>query len=464
VPGPSRRMHTDPDHGSAMVVTLMVLAVLTALSTTVAAVTVSNLGSAWRAQQSGAAVSAADAGVAQAVTYLRTQGVRDLRCSPSCADNPWGNQTSPMTASVAGQQGQSYRVWIEPLAPYPDNDPARYRIHSTGTAAGDAVRAVTTDVQLTVTDIPKGVFAKSITGGGTADVHRQSVFTTGCVYNRSKIQFEGMDAAYGIPAGVHSSQIITDSNGSGQYCPTTKKPIHRTGSNNDTPLPCNAAYPYDQDRLGGSLLGTGCESTQLTYPAYQPTDHDDDGSYDVEGSFIRDDNALFRQFGIRYPALTEAQIDELRTTAQSQGNYYTSANTGPWAPDESNAVMFFDLNSAPSNQRTVDLNDVTGFSRSAGLSESDPACTTSSLVIVIEGGNVRLNSNQELFASVFLTSSAPYGQVFKANGTAQFIGTLYADNIDLTGTADLSMDACFLDNMSPGLFEIEVSSYRELDR
>jgi hypothetical protein len=463
VPGHFRRMPTDPDHGSAMVVTLMVMAVITALSTTVAAVTVSNLGSAWRAQQSGAAVSAADAGVAQAITHLRTQGVRDLRCSPGCADNPWGNKQSPMTASVAGRQGQSYHVWIEPLAPYPENDPARYRIHSKGTASGNAERSVTTDVQLTVTDIPKGVFAKSITGGGTADVHRQSVFTTGCVYNRSKIEFEGMDTAYGIPAGVHSSQIITDSNGSGQYCPTTKQPIHRTGSNNNTPLPCNAAYPYDQDRLGGSLLGTGCESTQLTYPAYQPADHDGDGSYDVDGSFIRDDQALFRQFGIRSPALTEAQIDELRTTAQSQGNYWT-ASSGWTSPDESNAVMFFDLTAAPSNQRTVDLNDVTGFSRNPGLSETDPGCTTSSLVIVIEGGNVRLNANQQLFASVFLTSSAPYGQVFKANGTAQFIGTLYADNIDLTGTADLWMDECFLDNMSPGLFQIDVSSYRELDR
>jgi hypothetical protein len=450
------RLRADLERGSAMIVTLMVMALLGALATSMAAVTVSNLRSARHAQQSGAAVNAADAGVAQAVTYLRTHGVRDLHCSPSCASNPWGNRTTPATTTVAGQQGQSYRVWIEPLAPYPQNDPARYRIHSTGTAAGNAVRSVTTDVQLTATDIPMGIFARSIMGGGNAKVHHESIFTTGCVYSRSKIDLEGIDVAYGIPAGVHSSQIITDSNGSGQFCPTTKKPIH------NPLLPCNTAYPYDQDRLGGSLLLTPCQSTQLTYPAYQPADLDGDGNADVNGSFIRDSSTLFEHFGIRQPALTPAQIDELRVVAQSQGNYWTSGS-GWTSPDESNAVMFFDLEAAGSD-RTVDLNKVTGFSRDSNLSRTDPRCTTSSLTIIVQGGNVRLNSNQRLSASVFLTSSAPYGQVTKANGTAQFTGTMYADSIDLTGTADLSMDECFLDNVSPALFEMDVNSYRELDR
>jgi hypothetical protein len=125
--------------------------------------------------------------------------------------------------------------------------------------------------------------------------------------------------------------------------------------------------------------------------------------------------------------------------------------------------MFFDLTQSDPGG-TVDLNDITGFSRTDNLSEADPSCGSQSLVIVVEGGNVKLNSNQQLFASIFLTSSAPYGQVFKATGTSNFIGTIYADTVNLTGTANVSIDECFLANVSPALLELSVGSYREEDR
>lgn len=460
-----RRSRKANDAGSAMVLTLMVMAVVTALATTVATVTINNLQSSVRAQQAGSAVNAADAGIAQAMSYLRNSGVRDLGCSPTCVANAWGNQNNPTTMSVPGIAGQVYKVWIEPVAPFPLNDPGLYRIHSTGTAKGSASRAVVADVQLTTTDVPKGVFARTINGGGNASVARESIFSTGCVYNRSKIQMSGTDLAYGIPVAVHSSQIITDSNGTGQYCPTTNKPIHRTGTQNRDPRPCNTAYPYDQDRLGGSLTGTTCESAQTQYPNYYAgRDLNGDGSQDVNGSYLKDDAALFDLFGIRSPALTQAQIDQMRTIAQSQGNYWTFAQSTQWtSPDEPHAVMFFDLTQTDPGG-VVDLNGITGFGRASNVSASDAACQSKSLIIIIEGGNVRLNSNQQLFASLFLTSSAPYGQVFKANGNSQFIGTIYADTVNLNGTADLSIDECFLDNVSPALLDLSVSSYRELDR
>jgi hypothetical protein len=455
------------DTGSAMILTLMVLALVTALATTVAVVTINNLQSSLRAQQAGSALNAADAGVAQAIAYLRNNGVRELRCSPSCGTNPWGNQNTPATVSVPGKAGQSYRAWIEPVAAFPANNPGLYRIHSTGTASASASRAVTADIAVTTSDVPKGIFARTINGGGNASVARESIFSTGCVYNRSKIQMVPgeLDLAYGIPIGVHSSQIITDSNGTGQYCPTTNKPIHRTGAQNQNPLPCNPTYPYDHDRLGGSLLATACESTQTSYPGYYgPQSFDSDAASEVEGSYLEDDATLFKLFGIRSPALSQSQIDQMRTIAQSQGNYWTSSQKTLWnSPDEPNAVMFFDLTSTDPGG-TVDLNDITGFSRSADVSDTSAGCESKSLTIVIEGGNVKLNSNQQLAASIFLTSSAPYGQVFKANGTSDFIGTIYADTVNLTGTANLSMDTCFLANVSPALLELSMSNYRELDR
>ena len=465
------------DQGSAMILTLMVLALVTSLSTTIAVVTINNLQSSRQAQQAGVALNAADAGVAQAMSYLRNSGVRGLRCSPSCATNPWGNQTSPATVGTAGVSGQAYKVWIE-KSPAPLNESNVYRIHSTGTAAGGASRVVTADIRVTTTQVPKGVFARTINGGGDASVARESIFSTGCVYNRSKIQMVAgeLDAAYGIPIAVHSSQIITDSNGTGQYCPTTSKPIHRAGTgptDSDPSAACHSAYPYDQDRLGGPLVSGGaCYDARMAgagawAPYYTARDLDSplDGVNDVNGSYIEDDATLFKLFGIRTPVLTQSQIDQMRSLAESQGNYWTDWRSIHWtSPDEDNAVMFFDLTAPSTLGGTVDLNDVTGFSRTANLSDTDPGCPTKSLIIVVEGGNVKLNGNTPLYASVFLTSSAPYGQVFKANGTSNFIGTIYADTVNLTGTANISLDGCFLANVSPALLDLSMENYREEDR
>ncbi|HEY0949493.1 MAG TPA: hypothetical protein VGD85_04800 [Nocardioides sp.] len=452
-----------------MILTMMALVLITGLATTVAVLTIDNLRSSWRAQQAGSAVNAADAGVAQAMTYLRSAGVRPLRCSPNCADNAWGNENAPTTVALPGGVGESFRVWIEAVSPYPANDPGLYRIHSTGDAARSASRTVLVDVGVTTTDIPRGIFAHTITGGGSASVTRQSVFSTGCVWERDKIAMVPgqIDVAYGIPIGVHTSDYITTAHGSGQHCSETQRGlIHATGSgNNVTRDPCSTAYPYDQDRMGDSLIGTPCESTQTTYPKYYgPQNLDATSDTDVNGSFVKDDATLTKLFKLKDPALSPAQLDQLRSVARSQGNYWTTS-TGWTTPDEDNAVMFFDLTKGDLGG-TVDLNKIndTAFGRAAGLSDTDPLCTSRSLLIVVDGGNVKINSNQRMFASLFLTSSAPYGQVVKANGTADFIGTIYADKVNLVGNFDASMDTCFLANISPALLDFRGGSYREDDR
>lgn len=455
------------DAGSALILTLMVMALITGLATTVAVVTINNLQSSVKAQSAGSALNAADAGVAQAMAYLRAEGVRDLNCSPSCATNAWGNSTTPTSVTIGGVAGQSYSAWIEPVAPYPANDPALYRIHSTGRAAKSAARTVTVEVGVTSTDLPLGIFARTVSGGGSATVHRESIFSTGCVYQRSKISMVNgeLDVAYGIPIGVHTSQIITESNGSGQFCPTTNKPIHQT--NAGLPKPCDTSYPYDQDKLGGSLLSTACAATQTTYPgSYGPQNLDGVAGNDVEGSFIKDDATLKALFGLRTPVLSQTQIDSLRAISRAQANYHTSAS-GTWDPSQGgtirHAVLFFEFTGANLGSE-VNLNDISNFGRAANIAATDAACQSKSLVIVIVGGNARLNSNQQLFASLFLTSTAPNGVVNKSNGNSNYVGTIYADNINLVGTTDISLDTCFMANLSPALLGLSAESYREEDR
>lgn len=436
------------DSGAALLTVIAAIVLISALTATLAMVTTSNLVSARLTQQAGAALNASDAGIAQAVTYLRTTGAKRInRCSPACATEPWGNSTNPAVVTVPGAAGQSYRVWIEVLAPYPDYVPGRYRIHATGTAGGPAGRTVTSDVEITPYQFPMGIMANSVNGGGTADVHRESVFSTGCVYKRSKIDFDGIDAYYNIPAAVHTSQIITDSQGSGQFCPSTKQPIHDTRQSGGAKN-CNPLYPFDQDRNGGPLNGTTCyQAHSSTYPLT---------------SLIASDAELFSLYKMKQPVFSQSQLDQLKSIAVSQNNYYTTA-TGWTSPTTADAVMYFDL-TATDPGGLVDLNDLTGWSRSVPLAADDPACPARSLAIIIEGGNMRLNSNSVLFASVFLTSGDPYGQVFKANGTATYIGTLYSNGLDLTGTADFWLDKCFVSNVSPALTDVVTYNYREIDR
>ena len=458
------------DAGSALILTLMAMAVVMGMATTVAVVSINNLQSSTKAQQAGAALNAADAGISQAVAYMRSSGVRKLACSPSCTTNPWGNSGTPTSVTLGGVGRQAYTAWIEPIRPYPANDPATYRVHSTGTASGAARRQVAADVTVG-SNVTRGVHSRTMSGGGSASVSRESIFSTGCVYERSKIAMTPgeLDIAYGVPVGVHSSQIITNSNGSGQFCPSTSRPIHDPGGTAPA-RNCSADNPYDHDIYGGAFpttAGNACLNLATLYPKYYAArDLDGDGTIDVNGSFIKDESALARLYNMRNPTLAEGLVDQLRSIAISQGNYWEKASptNAAWkTPDEENVVMFFDLTRTDLGG-TVDLNEIVGFSRATNTSETSAACSSKSLAIVIEGGNAKLNSNQTMFGSLILTSSAPYGQVIKANGTASFIGTIFADNINLVGNVDLSLDACFLANLSPALLVLNVGNYREEDR
>jgi hypothetical protein len=361
---------------------------------------------------------------------------------------------------MSGIVGQSYEVWIQAVAPFPANNPGIYRVHSTGRAAGAASRTVTEDVSVGTTNVPMGVFARTINGGGSASVTRQSIFSTGCIYDREKIAMVNgqLDAAYGIPIGAHSSQYITKDNGNNNTCSTSNGDIHRSGY-------CNTQFPYDQDRLGGSLLSTSCANVQTSYPTYYgPRNLDADAGFEVNGSYIESDTALFKLFKINRPAPSPAQLSQLRAIADSQDNLHSSATGWP-QPTETNAVLFFEFASGLStNARTVNLNDITGYGRATNVSAASADCPTKSLTIVIMDGNATLNSNQQLVASLFLPSGAPNGQVTRANGTANFVGSIYADGINVTGNVDLSSDTCFVSNVSPALLDVSSGKYRELDR
>ncbi len=461
----------DRDRGSAMILVLMFFLVVMALSAGTAALAMADLRGAGDAQQAGAALNAAEAGVSQAVTYIRSYGTRKLRCYPaSCTTNAW-NPTAPVSGDLTG--GGHWTAYITPIPPNTDVNPGSFMVHSTGTAGGPAQRIIETQVDVTPFGLPVGIFARQLNLGGSLSLQQINVFSTGCVYKRSQVSVTNPtspDLEYNIPPGVHSSQIITDSQGSGQFCPSTNKPIHNGLSLGGLSLlPCNSSYPYDQDKFGGSLTGlVGC-SAALNLPGYLPRDVNGDGKVDVNGSYIGSDAALFKTFGIKRPALTNAQIEQLRVNAQAQGTYFTSSDMpNSWTnalnmsnPTSAHAVLFFDLSSG----QTVDLSPLgSSIWARARLSATDPLCIDASLLIVVMGGNAKLNSNAQLAASLYLGSGAPNGDIQKSNGTSNYIGMLYGDTMDLTGNFNVSLDPCFMANQPPGLFDVTPGGYRELDR
>jgi hypothetical protein len=448
----------------------MVMALVAALTTTVATLAIRNLQSARLSQQGGVAVNAADAGVAQAVSYLRANGVRALAlcaatdhdprtakfdkgfdlATQDCVANPANATNLPNANRVPGQP---YSVVIVTRVAYPTNGVGSYTVYSKGVGAERAARLVAADITVTGGGAPRGssILGNAILGSGNVTVN-QSVFTTGCVYNRRSITMNTTARdAYGLPPAFHSAQIITDDNGSSTNCVRTSKAIHNSGA-------CALSEPFDQDALGGSLAATGCASSP---PRPSNVSAETWTKYYPEGSKISSPEMLLTLFGIKNPPLSQADIERLRAIATSQGNRYCPTETATCkrfagnadvTPTGSQAVLFYDLANSSGN---VSLNSIQGFGHTAG------SCPNRSLVVVVVGAGTVFPSGAALVASVFVTTP---GMTYSANGGV-LVGAVFADKVSLGGNAISSQEAqtCADSNPSPTLLDFNVTTYREMD-
>ena len=462
------------DEGAALILTLFATTLVMILGTSILTITVNDLRTARLARDSASALATAEAGVAQMTSWIRTYGVSSLQCGASVCAGP-GGSTDPISGDL--DEGRSYRVWVEPVDPLPGSNPGVYQVTSIGNAGAEAEREL--EVELTIgtrpIGLPLAIFARSVNGGGNASVTRESILSTGCVYSRQQIKTEGIDAAYKIPAAVHSSLYVSENHTTGGNCGLSKKVLHQ-GSDDCASGPAGQKpdYRWDHSVLGGPFAaGSECASNTAS-PAstnyfYKEHDFNGDGEIDVSGSFIRDGTSLRRLFGIPDQIFTEASLERLRAIADSTDTLFTSVQSftpdmiPPYSDQRPHLVVYFDLRSADANHRMVDLKDVDGWEKQ---DEPGVDCVEQSLLVVVEGGDVKLNGNQQMVANIVLTSPSPYGHVSKADGTADLIGTIYADTVDLTGTVNVSLDDCFLQNLSPSLIDttLSVTAYREVDR
>lgn len=442
-----------------MILVLMVLALVTALTTTLATVTIHNLQGARRADEAGRVIDAAEAGVSQALTFIRQNGVRGLGCAAGDADDSvdctaaYGrsNRVGPPPGAVGGA---SYRVWVEEVVPFsPKQDhQGIYVIHSEGLVGdgADASTNVSAKVLVSSFGAPQGVYAHGLshTGNGKATLAGQSIFTDACFIHRDQLDTSSpvLDPYYDIPAAVHSSSVITnggqnscDGSGSGNG----NMAIHKDG-------PCSSSYPYDQDAMGNVIdtslsTSANCVNAVSTYPSFYGAPDPDTGSDGVYGSKIASTQALKAAFGLKDSPLSDDQTERLRRAAEDAGTLYQTATPSPIV---SAGVYFFDLTNADTKSRTVSLSDIPA--------PTDPCQPP---IVVIEDGNAEITQSVTM-TLIMLTSGDAYGNV-DTSGDSTFTGSLFARNLNLDGKSTLTQSQCAVDNTPTPLLNITVSLISE---
>ena len=422
----SRRVRGG-DNGAAMMIVLLAGAVLTASAIVAVTVSSANLRNAGRDRVSSGALNAAEAGVAEAVNYLRTALSGDLSCSPNCAGNPWGNSTTPQQSVMPdGATATVYISVVQPFSP-PAYKQAVYRINSTGRSGqGPGQRIIQQTVTGTPVPIPIGVYANTITMNGTPQTFQESVFSKDCIRGRNQMNFGSQpDAYFGIVPAAHSTKWISTGNGSCDG--SNNNNIHKNGV-------CNPAYAYDQDAQGGPVSS----------PCAPPGNTSLFTQADLDG------------YG---RGLTQSELERLRTQAKSQGNYWTSATswTAPNPATSRSAVIFFDV--GPNATVTIQ-NELDGWAWDGSC-----ASTPRTLIVVVNNssvgsGGLTINANGSLAGALFVQR----GQL-KFNGTITWTGTLFADSIQQwNGNATSQLTSCFLANLPGGMMDITPTRFREVDR
>lgn len=424
------------DRGSAMVITILVMVVLTGMGTLVFVVGSNNLQNAGRDRLAAGAFGASEGGVAQAVAFIRSSGVATLTCDdPAVAGTDctklWGRD-NPQIVNLSGNR--QFSVWvqrIEKFAP-PAVKIGTYRIHSTGTAGvGPGKRLIDLTVNVTPIVFPIGVYADTIVDAGTPILRKESMFSQNCITGRDKINFTGIDQYWQIPAAAHSTQYTTVKV-NGACSDNNKDNIHYPPPTG--PGVCSAPYPDDQDRQGGDLAGTSCFD-----PSYPTTSF-----FDLEG---------LKSYGFSEPrGLSDTEYAALKSKAQEQGTYFetTSYPNPADPPPYLNAVYYFNLK--PGGGTVTVQNDLNIF--------GSASCGERTIIIIIEGGDMHVSAGADIVGAIFVPDGS-----YRGNGDAKTTGTLFARTIDkLNGTADFQLESCFFNNFPPGLLDVVTSRFREVDR
>lgn len=475
------------DDGLGMLTVITVMAVISALAITATTLSISNLDNARRDRQALGALATSEAGVAQALSFLRTGNLGALTCMEPVGGAPltgtclsstesWTSSVAPRSVRLDGSAGpctsssDCYKVWISTIRPYsprcsgrnltpPVPCKGKYRVHVTGVSGnGPGARSLAVDVEAGPQSYPMGVFSEGFTGSGVLGVHRMSLFSLGCIVNRrpdnaggSGVSFEYdtatgrpvLDLIYDQPSAAHATlQVSTNNN-------TCGDPIHGPS------VRCNPLYPWDQSGQGAAFTGSDtCGTGTLRHTRADGT------VYPTTSKF--DETTLLQRYGYRPRGLSDAQYDSLKSQAVAQGTYnlapgsIASTLTSLATTGVSSPVLYWDTGDVSLHE-----NDFPAvFKRPVDLAAT---CVARSVTIVVSGPGNDLSyqggaTAPYLSAAIFV----PDGEL-TGTGARKTIGTVFAKSVDLSGGSDYHMDECFAHNPPGATVGVEVVDWREDD-
>lgn len=468
IPGAVRRALRlrGSDRGVAMLSVVYVTVALTAIATTVVVVSRDDVIASSADRQSTAALATADAGVAQAMEFIRLNGVGTLTCleaassppSGACAVAPttlaqqWASPVSPRQVRVDGTAGgcdpgiACYEVWISALQAYdpPVVKTGSYRIHSTGFfGGGPGAKSLVVDVDVAATQFPIGVFAEQLDGNGGTRIYSESLFTRDCVSPRhtgsgNGTRFQGYDEYWGQPAAANTTNVISSANNCGASGQIHRTSVCVTGT--------GGALVHDRDSQGGPVpAGSPCASWSIPgHPA---------GTRTTTKFTVAD----LESYGYRPGGLSDAEYDALKVKASSMGLYNPAGSLqakiqAVVASGVNNPVLFVDT-----GDLTLKSSDIP-----AALGRlPNTTCSPASLVVVVRHGDLTYQGGNSAWRTMAVF--VPEGD-FTGNGGYNIIGTLFANNVSLGGNEQWQLDDCFVDNMPGPLMTLDVTGFREDDR
>lgn len=449
----SRFDRPQGDAGIALITVVLMGALLAGMGVAIASTTVKNLSSAGRDRVGASALGVAEAGVADAIGYIRTKGVRQLCGTCSTA---W-NTTAPVTRVYANG---SAVVSISEVTPYspPATRAGRYLIRSVGTTPQSLPgrRTVEQLVEVKPLAFPLGVYVNGhLDLNGQVKIQQESVLSSSCIDSRGKLRFQNgplgsnLDPYYQIPAGAHSASYITATQqGSCVSSVATEKQndpgaIHSSST-------CNTTYPYDQDAtpLGGAFPGSGCATATGGY-----------GDYATKGSEFSA-QTLVNDYGFKTRGLTSDEYATLKAKAIAGGTFFGAGQSITWPTASTNVT-------APGYSPVIYIEDqnvsITNQLNSYGW-VSDLPCTSihPNFVLVVERGNLSVGSSSAMTGYIF----APDGRVDYTGG-AELTGTMFAKDMKLGGGGsapyNIGLNECMASYTNGGILAVTKVRFREVD-
>lgn len=459
--------------GVAMVTVILMGAALSSMATVAAYSTIRELRTGSDDRKATEALGYAEAGVDRLMQHLRSGTVtwghlRQAGCPTplSIAQGGVGNGTFTAQLSVfdpnAIDPADRYAPAACSAVPLSPRTGGFFVITSTGSHP-DAKRVVQQVVRIAPIGLPIGMSAQYVDANGTPDIPGLSLVTTGRVFGRSKLDFTGSDPYYkvedfypqgasglaptdAVPAAAHAvGGLYLRNNGGAEFATATKNCAANKTATNSQSL-------WDGDGTSGSgTITSGCAGqtgfpptskfTQADFDRVAPKRLDD---FDHQGL-----KTAAQDYGI-YCSITGATYSCTRQ-GESIGSGWSAGITSLMASGTNNFVTYFEFQGGDPLSQNVNWGpEVWGC--------SDDLSQLRSAVVIVRNGGFNMSSGNRLNGAVIADGNFDY------TGTPSINGTIIAHDFRIRGTANFSLDPCWVRNMPGPFLGTTPVSWREIDR